>query len=133
MVPDVVAAAPSLVVLNLGVNDLLSGSSVSQTIRFIAATVADLKSAGDDVILASPTPFDNAGEGAAFTSALETLAVQDHIGLIDLNDTYGGSLSAFAAAGGISSSPGGVHPSAEAYANIGQGIAGLLASAIKAS
>jgi hypothetical protein len=134
-VPTTIQLDPSLVVINYGLNDLLYyGDTVTQLIGYLDSTIRDLQAAGEDVILCSPTPF-NAGPVTTavenqFVSALQTLAVTDHVGLIDLNDTYGQDLAALQAAGGISSNPGGVHPDATLYANIGKGIASLLANAV---
>jgi hypothetical protein len=136
--PTTIQLDPSLVVINYGLNDLLYyGNIVPQIIGYLDATIKDLQAAGEDVILCSPTPF-NAGPvttavESQFVSALQALSVSDNVGLIDLNDTYGQDLAALQAAGGISSNPGGVHPDAILYANIGKGIASLLANAIRLS
>jgi lysophospholipase L1-like esterase len=142
VVPNIIAQDPSLVFINLGINDMNFGAQTGETIAaFIAAEgsiVADLQSHGISVVLESPTPFTDAqgaSNEAALVTAIGSLAAADSIPFLDLNTMFGGGSSANITTlkneGFFSTYDGDPHWSAGGYALVGQAQANFIANLVK--
>jgi lysophospholipase L1-like esterase len=120
------------VLINLGINDILTGVPQSTSVSNLVKIAQLLRSAKIDVIFVIPQPFTNATDCAALASlrtSLESYAKMLNFPVIDLEGTFGDSITPLAQAGLMSSDN--VHPNATLYADIATGIAALLKSAIQ--
>jgi lysophospholipase L1-like esterase len=136
-VPNVIAQDPSLVFLNLGINDMDSNETMAAFIAAEGSIVADFQAKGIDVVLESPTPWadsQGANNGSALVAALGSLAAADGIPFLDLNTMFGGGSTAnlvrLQSAGFFSPYAGDPHLSAGGYALVGQAQASFIASLI---
>jgi hypothetical protein len=125
------ALNPKLALINFGINDINDGTeTVAQTVQHISQMVTEMRAAGSDVIVIIPQPFDSPNYAAdlpALRTALEAYATAANVPIIDLSATYGDSAAALNAAGLLTDN---LHPDATLYADIGSGIASLLAQAV---
>jgi lysophospholipase L1-like esterase len=127
----VVALKPSLVLVDLGINDILANlDTTAQTVSNISQIVTSLRSVGSDVILVIPNPSSDPTYIAALPglrTAIETYAVQANVPVIDLSGTYSDGWVGLSEAGLMFDY---VHPDATLYANIGSDIAAMLAQSV---
>jgi len=126
------ALHPSLVLINLGINDILTNIPQSTSVSNLVKIAQLLRANRIDVIFIIPNPFTNSTDCAALASlrtSLESYAKMLNFPVIDLEGTFGDSVTGLSKAGLMSSDN--VHPNATLYADIATGIAGLLKSAIK--
>jgi lysophospholipase L1-like esterase len=142
VVPNIISQDPSLVFINLGINDMNFGAKTGETVPvFIAAEgsiVSDLQSHGISVVLESPTPFTDAqgpSNEAALVAAIGSLAAADSVPFLDLNTMFGGGSSANITTlqneGFFSTYVGDPHLSAGGYALVGQAQANFIAKLVK--
>jgi lysophospholipase L1-like esterase len=136
-VPNVIAQDPSLVFLNLGINDMDSNETVAAFIAAEGSIVADFRAKGIDVVLESPTPWadsQGANNESTLVTALGSLAAADGIPFLDLNTMFGGgstaNLARLQSAGFFSPYAENPHLSAGGYALVGQAQASFIASLI---
>lgn len=124
----VVALKPSLVLVDLGINDILSNlDTTAQTVANISQIVTSLRSVGSDVILVIPTPSSNPtyiADLPVLRTAIEAYAVQANVPVVDLSGTYSDGWVSLNEAGLMFDY---VHPDATLYADIGSDVAALLA------
>jgi lysophospholipase L1-like esterase len=126
------ALHPNLVLINLGINDILTGVPQSTSVANLVAIAKLLRSQQIDVVFIIPNPFTNVTDVAAlvsFRASLESYAKMLNFPVIDLSGTYGDSITALSKAGLMASDN--VHPNATLYADIATGIASLLKTAIQ--
>ena len=118
----VAALSPSLVIVNLGVNDMLQGVPTATIVANIDAIVTTLQTAGSDVMLMVPQPTGAPEYIAgidALRVALKALAERRNLPLVDLWKTYR-SFDALSAAGLMGSDT--IHPDSTLYADIADGL-----------
>lgn len=130
------ALGADLALVNLGINDiLLAQPPEDEVVASIAANldkiITALQGSGAEVILFVPTPFNDPRYTrliGPLRTALQALAVEKAVPLVDLSLTYGDSYAALNDAGLMSGY--GVHPNATLYADIGSHLAALLGEAM---
>ena len=108
-------AAPDLTTINLGLNDMNGGVSVSTYTANLQAIITQAKVSGD-VLLIFPTPASGNYNNnvSAFDAAAQSLAASNGIPYFSLYQYYGPWTSAF----GTRQFDGIVHPKAALYAEI---------------
>lgn len=119
--------APTLALINFGINDIANGVSASTTASNLSLMITGLQGINCDVVLILPTPgtYANYGTGMpALRSALQSVCTTYGVPMIDLSGTYNDSASDFNAAGFQYSD--GVHLTAAGYADVADRIAVLL-------
>lgn len=140
----VVALAPSLAIVDFGINDIdyssFDGESLSSIVASYEQVVMTLKNSGSDVIIMLPEAWSSPTvPGTSETyyqqdfptllAQIENFAVTENVGVINLSATYGNAYQALVSAGLLA--PDGIHPDATLDADIGAQLAGLLTNAIE--
>lgn len=122
------AIAPNLTILNHGINDALAspGETLATYISQMQTIITAALAVGD-VVLASPNPI---GSGttvplSSYASAMYQLAEINNIPFIDTFTRWGGSETAYGAAGMMGTSNS-THPNQNGYADIASGISKLI-------
>ncbi len=124
------ALAPDLALVNLGINDILAGVPVAQTLANLETIVSRLQLSGAEVMLFVPQPFAGTAyqqEIPALRTGLQQLAVEKNIPLVDLGLTYDDSFDLLNNAGLMGD---GFHPNATLSADIGSQLGVILAGAL---
>jgi hypothetical protein len=129
--PGGLGFAPSLALLNFGINDILDNVySPAQTVANIRLMVLEARAANCDPVIVIPQPFNlnpylpppQISTLAAVRDGLKTLSLQYNVPIIDLSATYGDSYQTLTA-DNLLTSP---HPNGALYADIAARIAVLL-------
>ena len=138
-IPGILAVNPKLVLVDLGINDILSAGSadlnVSSAISAISASISviatSLTASGAEVVLVVPSPFNTESYAEympQLQQAYQSIASSMGLPLIDLSASYGDDYQALNMADLLSGDV--VHPNATFYADIGAQIAAPLTNVI---
>jgi lysophospholipase L1-like esterase len=109
---------PDLVVIDLGINDWVQGTSEADYKNAMQAIITAAKNAGSDVLLVVPVPSDGYPSQASFQTYIHDLAITNDVPVIDFIGLWG-SWSAANTNGWMSDA---LHPNATGYEQKAQDI-----------
>ncbi len=117
--PGILAVAPQLVFINIGINDAIGGTVPATFITAYQTLIDQCKTAGADVVVCIPTPIDTSQASAAtqfgLYSLLRDLAQKNGAPIVDMNALYG-NYTVGVASGYFLPANDLVHPGANGYA-----------------